>query len=42
MRANPPACLAVPIVYFAERLNGLAARHWQKFAKQNYFDSQAS
>ena len=28
------------VVYNAERLNGLAARHWRKFSKQNYFDSQ--
>jgi hypothetical protein len=25
-------------VYFAERLNGLAAEHWRVFARQNYFD----
>lgn len=31
---------AVPLIYFAERINGLAARHWRSFAKQNYFDSQ--
>ncbi|GAB4822295.1 hypothetical protein N2152v2_009341 [Parachlorella kessleri] len=28
------------VVYNAERLNGLAARNWRKFSKQNYFDSQ--
>ncbi|EFN59942.1 hypothetical protein CHLNCDRAFT_133015 [Chlorella variabilis] len=30
----------MPLIYFAERINGLAARHWRSFAKQNYFDSQ--
>ncbi len=31
-------CHAVAIVYNAERLNSLAAHHWQRFAGQNYFD----
>ena len=26
------------VVYMAERLNSLAARHWHQFAGQNYFD----
>ena len=43
--APPPAALAlsppaVGVVYNAERLNGLAGRHWQRFSRQNYFDSQ--
>lgn len=33
---------AVPIIYCAERINRLAAQHWRSFAKQNYFDPQAS
>ncbi len=32
-------CLAVVVVYLAERLNALGASHWQRFAGQNYFDS---
>ncbi|KAL6769924.1 hypothetical protein ACKKBG_A32895 [Auxenochlorella protothecoides x Auxenochlorella symbiontica] len=31
--------IAAPLVYFAERLNGLAASHWQRFSSQNYFDA---
>ena len=31
--------LAAGIVYFAERINDLAARHWQSFATQDYFDA---
>ena len=31
--------LAVGIVYNAERLNGIAQQHWEKFAGQPYFDS---
>ncbi len=27
------------IVFNAERINSLAARHWQSFATQNYFQS---
>lgn len=30
----------MPIVYFSERLNKMAAQHWQLFAGQNYFDPQ--
>ncbi len=29
---------AVALLSNAERLNRLAGRHWQRFAKQNYFD----
>jgi Transmembrane protein 18 len=29
---------AVALVYNAERINTLAGRHWQQFARQNYFD----
>jgi Transmembrane protein 18 len=28
----------VALVYNAERINTLAGRHWQRFARQNYFD----
>ena len=28
----------VAIVYNLERLNTLAGRHWQRFARQKYFD----
>ena len=28
----------MPLVYFAERLNRLGARHWRSFAGQDYFD----
>lgn len=28
------------MVYNAEALNGIAAVHWQKFARQNYFQPQ--
>ena len=28
------------LVRMAERLNGIAARHWQSFATQNYFDQK--
>ena len=35
---HPPH--TVPIVYFAERINQLAGKHWRSFAKQNYFDPQ--
>lgn len=28
------------VVYNAERLNALAARHWRSFSRQNYFDKQ--
>lgn len=31
-------CLAGGIVYNAERINGLAAKHWRAFAGQPYFD----
>jgi hypothetical protein len=27
-------------VYLAERLNSLAAAHWERFSTQNYFDKQ--
>ncbi|PSC68459.1 Transmembrane 18 isoform B [Micractinium conductrix] len=30
----------MPVVYFAERINALAATHWRSFSSQNYFDSQ--
>lgn len=30
---------AVGIVYNAERLNGLLHQHWEKFARQPYFDA---
>ncbi|KAH8026780.1 hypothetical protein HPB51_024329 [Rhipicephalus microplus] len=30
----------VLLVYFSEALNDLAARHWQAFSSQQYFDSQ--
>jgi uncharacterized membrane protein len=30
--------LAMALVYNAERINTLAGRHWQQFARQNYFD----
>jgi len=33
------ATIAVVVVYLAERLNALSASHWQRFAGQNYFDS---
>ena len=34
------SCLpAVGIVYSAERLNRLLHQHWEKFAKQPYFDA---
>lgn len=26
------------MIYNAERLNAFAGRHWQRFARQNYFD----
>lgn len=36
----PSLCcaLAVALVYNAERINALAGRHWQRFARQDYFD----
>lgn len=27
------------VVYFAERINSIAAQHWERFATQAYFDS---
>lgn len=32
--------MALLLVYFSEALNELAARHWQAFSSQQYFDSQ--
>lgn len=32
--------IALLLVYFSEALNDLAARHWQAFSSQQYFDSQ--
>ena len=29
---------AAAIVFMAERLNGLGAKHWQRFSGQDYFD----
>ena len=38
----PTCCSSLPpavaLVYNAERINSLAGRHWQQFARQNYFD----
>lgn len=34
---SPKPC-AVVLVFSSERLNALGARHWQRFAGQNYFD----
>ncbi|KAI8477286.1 MAG: transmembrane protein 18-domain-containing protein [Monoraphidium minutum] len=31
-------CFGAAVVYFGERLNGLAAAHWRAFAAQPYFD----
>ncbi|XP_037276123.1 transmembrane protein 18 isoform X1 [Rhipicephalus microplus] len=42
-RGNVQAVLfmiALLLVYFSEALNDLAARHWQAFSSQQYFDSQ--
>lgn len=33
-------CAVLGAVYFAERINGLAAEHWRAFASQNYFDNR--
>jgi hypothetical protein len=35
LRPRPPA---VSVIYNAERLNRIAARHWRSFARQPYFD----
>ena len=32
--------LAATVVYNAERLNTLLAKHWQSFASQPYFESR--
>lgn len=32
----------VAIIFNAERINSLAARHWQTFATQNYFQSHGT
>ena len=29
---------AASVVFMAERLNGLGAKHWQRFSGQDYFD----
>lgn len=42
-RGNVQAVLfltALLLVYFSEALNELAAKHWQSFSSQQYFDSQ--
>lgn len=39
--SNTPHCnpaAAASVIYFGERINTLAAAHWQKFATQAYFD----
>ncbi|KAH7620932.1 hypothetical protein Ndes2526B_g04864 [Nannochloris sp. 'desiccata'] len=33
---------SVAIIFNAERINSLAARHWQTFATQNYFQSHGT
>jgi hypothetical protein len=31
---------AVAVIFFAEKLNSLAAENWQKFSEQQYFDER--
>jgi hypothetical protein len=35
-----PLCCAAGITFGAERLNALGAKHWERFSRQDYFDSR--